>query len=470
MLKKYKLLPAKLVRFSGVSISGKEVERKMYRIKALRDIPAHNVKAGDLGGWVNSKSTLSHEGDCWIGGEAKIYSEIRSNLTVFGNALVTGEAIAYCQGSSGIRIHENAIVSDNVKIFVNERDCFTRIKGNARVSGKAFIENPDIITGHISENARVLARSSVKDDSQVSGNATISGSTVLGTARVLGKASVSNGSTISENAVITDDAEVSASEIRGTSTISGGAKVEDGAVVCDSATVTGRAVVKKNAIIAGQSLIDDWAVVLERARVLGKSVISGTTVASSYKDYTDYISSEDHVLSAEPSSKNATTRTVSSPEGEDLDIQGSCLKLESLEQRITAYGSDIVKLLKFPIMTDLRDENTLEMMLALENSKNIHPESNPKKFRKSVNSLHRKFMRAESNALIISATAFSDEQRKKADKARDLFAIACDGVSSEHEKRNAFKQGFRQLEGVVTVTDSVVENMRAKVGIPELEA
>lgn len=42
--------------------------RNFYQLKALRDIPEHNVKAGDLGGFVTSPKTLSPFSSCWIGG------------------------------------------------------------------------------------------------------------------------------------------------------------------------------------------------------------------------------------------------------------------------------------------------------------------------------------------------------------------------------------------------------------------
>jgi hypothetical protein len=88
MNKKYRLLSKKLVEFTDVTgDDGKTIEHRMYRIKALRDIPAHNVKAGDLGGWVNRRNILSHEGDCWIGDEAKVFSQWHhTSSMVFGDA------------------------------------------------------------------------------------------------------------------------------------------------------------------------------------------------------------------------------------------------------------------------------------------------------------------------------------------------------------------------------------------------
>jgi len=44
---------------------------KLYQIKALTSF--NNVKAGDLGGWVEKESNLSHYGDAWIYGDARIF-------------------------------------------------------------------------------------------------------------------------------------------------------------------------------------------------------------------------------------------------------------------------------------------------------------------------------------------------------------------------------------------------------------
>lgn len=45
--------------------------RKLHRIKALRDI-GEDVKTGDLGGWIEKESNLSHDGDAWVYGNAKV--------------------------------------------------------------------------------------------------------------------------------------------------------------------------------------------------------------------------------------------------------------------------------------------------------------------------------------------------------------------------------------------------------------
>ncbi|ELG6179175.1 hypothetical protein RN722_004335, partial [Escherichia coli] len=38
----------------------------LYRIRALRDIPLYDVKAGDCGGWVAGEHNLSQDDDAWV--------------------------------------------------------------------------------------------------------------------------------------------------------------------------------------------------------------------------------------------------------------------------------------------------------------------------------------------------------------------------------------------------------------------
>lgn len=64
--------------------------RKLFRIKAL--ISFGNVKEGDLGGYVENESNLSHSGDAWVSGEARVYGE----AWVYDNARVYGEADYLC--------------------------------------------------------------------------------------------------------------------------------------------------------------------------------------------------------------------------------------------------------------------------------------------------------------------------------------------------------------------------------------
>lgn len=47
---------------------------KLHRIRAVIDIPHAGVNAGEIGGWIESDSNLSHDYDAWVCGNAHINS------------------------------------------------------------------------------------------------------------------------------------------------------------------------------------------------------------------------------------------------------------------------------------------------------------------------------------------------------------------------------------------------------------
>jgi len=67
------------------------LDRTLYQIKALKDFG--RVKAGDLGGWVESEDNLSQEGDCWITDSVKVYGNalVYGSAWVYGNDVLVGE-------------------------------------------------------------------------------------------------------------------------------------------------------------------------------------------------------------------------------------------------------------------------------------------------------------------------------------------------------------------------------------------
>lgn len=43
----------------------------MRRIRAIKSFG--DVKAGDIGGWIEKDSNLSHDGNAWVSGDARVY-------------------------------------------------------------------------------------------------------------------------------------------------------------------------------------------------------------------------------------------------------------------------------------------------------------------------------------------------------------------------------------------------------------
>jgi hypothetical protein len=121
-----------------------------YRIIALRDIPRHGVRAGDVGGFVAREENLSQDGDAWIEGDARVFDD----ALVCGEALISGSARIYCTS----RVYGNARVYDKA-----------RVHGNAEVYGHAEVCD----SAEVGDNALVYGCVNVYNDTRVFGDARI---------------------------------------------------------------------------------------------------------------------------------------------------------------------------------------------------------------------------------------------------------------------------------------------------------
>ena len=99
--------------------------RKLYRIRALEDFS--NVKAGDLGGYIESEFNLSQNGNCWIDRNCKAYE----GASVMDNARVKGAA----ELSGTTLVRENAII-DGMIIAVS-----STFEWNSFITGKLMLKN-----------------------------------------------------------------------------------------------------------------------------------------------------------------------------------------------------------------------------------------------------------------------------------------------------------------------------------------
>lgn len=115
-----------------ITVEGKT----LYRIRALRDFG--DVKAGDIGGYVESTNNLDNkQGKSWIYENAMVYGNARvyAHAKVYGNAKIYGNAVI----NGKAEIFENAEISDSARIY----GC-AKIHGSATVSKSACITNGDI--------------------------------------------------------------------------------------------------------------------------------------------------------------------------------------------------------------------------------------------------------------------------------------------------------------------------------------
>jgi len=111
MSKKYELL----LNDTKKARSGKT----LYRIRALRDFDAgagtrwkYPVRAGDLGGHIESEANLSHEGTAWVGHNARVLDDacVYEDALVYGYEVICG--IAKVGGQRVLFSDENPVISN----------------------------------------------------------------------------------------------------------------------------------------------------------------------------------------------------------------------------------------------------------------------------------------------------------------------------------------------------------------------
>lgn len=210
----------------------------VYRIIAEKNFS--HVKKGTLGGFVESENNLSHEGVCWIYGNASICGDARvyENATVYDNAQVRDHALIY----------GNATVCDDVVIAWN-----AEVSGNALIYGNA----------RVFDNAKIFGYARVSDNTTVHDNARIYDcAQVCDNAKIFGCARIYNYAEVFDDAEVFGDAKIFGyADVYGCAIVYNEAQVYDDAQICGNATVCGNAMVYGCAIVDGVSQLYDNAVV-----------------------------------------------------------------------------------------------------------------------------------------------------------------------------------------------------------------
>lgn len=137
--------------------------RLLYRIVALKSFG--RIKAGDVGGWVESKKNLSQAGNCWVHDEARVFDDAR----VYDNAQVYNKAQLYnnAQLCNSAMAHGNARVFGNARIYWRARVCVrSRIFDNAQAGGNSTVRGCAMVHGNarLSDNVLVDGRSVARGD------------------------------------------------------------------------------------------------------------------------------------------------------------------------------------------------------------------------------------------------------------------------------------------------------------------
>lgn len=166
MEKKYELIdnPKEITDCYGV-------EHYVYQIRALKDFG--DVRAGDLGGWIESEKNLSHDGFCWVYGDGVVAgnAEVRDDAFVSGLGMACGNAVICEHASVGGKasicgssmMKGAASIHDHVKIFDE-----SLLAGNTSLYGLISVRDKTVLMNvRLCGDFRIVANADIRSKNDI---------------------------------------------------------------------------------------------------------------------------------------------------------------------------------------------------------------------------------------------------------------------------------------------------------------
>lgn len=139
----------------------------------------------------------------------------------------------------------------------------------------------------------------------------------------------------------------------------------------------------------------------------------------------------------------------------------------AVDDRWLAYELDPVKLLEYPLMTDMREAVTVDFHRAKRLADSLRPAApsditdreTQREYREAVHAYASAFEVAEAEARRVRQGGFSTDERARIATAMKLLRLALDDAASPDERQSAYQRVRREIDGLIVLpaaTDEVV--------------
>lgn len=188
--------------------------RELHRIESLCNF--NGIEIGQKGGFIENEINLSHNGNCWVYDNAKVFDnacvygdacifdgvQVRDNAQVYGHAFILDD-VKICDNASifeDARVEDNSVIGGSVQIYGLAHvlrapyiSGYVKIYDHAWIDGRVCIKNDVRVYDYasilddacISDTARIYEKALVKGNASISGDSRIYGnSEVTGYARI----------------------------------------------------------------------------------------------------------------------------------------------------------------------------------------------------------------------------------------------------------------------------------------------
>ncbi|MGQ7312801.1 hypothetical protein ACUOFU_13925 [Microbacterium arabinogalactanolyticum] len=144
---------------------------------------------------------------------------------------------------------------------------------------------------------------------------------------------------------------------------------------------------------------------------------------------------------------------------------------DEITARWLDYELDVAKLIAFPAMSDGRQPLTAAFLRAKKTADALRPASADAKvseqrvteYLDAVGNYAVAFEVAERDARRLRDSTFSEDERKRLDRAQHMLKVALDESATQAERQVAYKRVRDELEGLILLSDEAVQVLETKV-------
>jgi hypothetical protein len=153
------------------------------------------------------------------------------------------------------------------------------------------------------------------------------------------------------------------------------------------------------------------------------------------------------------------------------EIERTVAAHDETQRRWLAYELDAVKSLEYPLMSDMREQVTVDFHRARRAAEDLRPDDleelrdrrRLEAYRDAVREMQVRFDVAEREARRRRASDFSPAERQALDRAKKLLALADDEGSSQPERQSAYRRALKELEGIVALPDAATDALEQRI-------
>lgn len=168
----------------------------------------------------------------------------------------------------------------------------------------------------------------------------------------------------------------------------------------------------------------------------------------------------------------AKTGAVERAQAREHEVRQLLTQHQEVIDSWTAYELDPVRLLEYPVMSDVREPLVAEFHRAMLAADSLRPtrSADPMtrdevgEYRAAVHHLSTAFAAAESEALRRGWTDFDDAERGRIGRAQKLFGVAADPGATPAERQQALARGRDEISGLIVLprrTSAAIERKAA---------